>query len=103
MPMDKRSKDTPGKLSSLRKATCNSFKLLKQARTASSSVEFTAMVISPFTRKRGHSSLICCKNSATTAGAMPYLLGSVEVFRSEEHTSELQSRFDLVCRLLLEK
>src|SRR5207249_11461204 len=27
--------------------------------------------------------------------------GSVR--RSEEHTSELQSRFDLVCRLLLEK
>src|SRR5699024_12621683 len=25
------------------------------------------------------------------------------VCRSEEHTSELQSRFDLVCRLLLEK
>src|SRR5438105_14981191 len=27
----------------------------------------------------------------------------VGVFRSEEHTSELQSRVDLVCRLLLEK
>src|SRR5699024_12549595 len=26
-----------------------------------------------------------------------------ETMRSEEHTSELQSRFDLVCRLLLEK
>src|SRR5699024_11262494 len=26
-----------------------------------------------------------------------------QVGRSEEHTSELQSRFDLVCRLLLEK
>src|SRR5438067_9409512 len=26
-----------------------------------------------------------------------------ELTRSEEHTSELQSRFDLVCRLLLEK
>src|SRR5690606_42055074 len=26
-----------------------------------------------------------------------------EVFRSEEHTSELQSRENLVCRLLLEK
>src|SRR5699024_12404568 len=26
-----------------------------------------------------------------------------EATRSEEHTSELQSRFDLVCRLLLEK
>src|SRR5699024_12179603 len=27
----------------------------------------------------------------------------VKPLRSEEHTSELQSRFDLVCRLLLEK
>src|SRR5699024_12601467 len=26
-----------------------------------------------------------------------------KIMRSEEHTSELQSRFDLVCRLLLEK
>src|SRR5206468_10974845 len=26
-----------------------------------------------------------------------------DLFRSEEHTSELQSRSDLVCRLLLEK
>src|SRR5699024_11240240 len=34
------------------------------------------------------------------------ILGSPErlpAHRSEEHTSELQSRFDLVCRLLLEK
>src|SRR5699024_1814256 len=29
--------------------------------------------------------------------------GALEQPRSEEHTSELQSRFDLVCRLLLEK
>src|SRR5207249_11372562 len=29
--------------------------------------------------------------------------GRDEQQRSEEHTSELQSRFDLVCRLLLEK
>src|SRR5699024_11883436 len=28
---------------------------------------------------------------------------SIRGWRSEEHTSELQSRFDLVCRLLLEK
>src|SRR5438067_8092323 len=27
----------------------------------------------------------------------------IVIYRSEEHTSELQSRFDLVCRLLLEK
>src|SRR5207249_6429475 len=29
--------------------------------------------------------------------------GGMILVRSEEHTSELQSRFDLVCRLLLEK
>src|SRR5437868_11950028 len=29
--------------------------------------------------------------------------GAARSLRSEEHTSELQSRFDLVCRLLLEK
>src|SRR5207249_9538870 len=28
---------------------------------------------------------------------------AAKMWRSEEHTSELQSRFDLVCRLLLEK
>src|SRR5699024_11730310 len=32
--------------------------------------------------------------------SVPVLRG---IDRSEEHTSELQSRFDLVCRLLLEK
>src|SRR5699024_12861293 len=31
------------------------------------------------------------------------LLHSPQPVRSEEHTSELQSRFELVCRLLLEK
>src|SRR5699024_12726868 len=30
-------------------------------------------------------------------------LQRISAGRSEEHTSELQSRFDLVCRLLLEK
>src|SRR5207249_8602919 len=40
---------------------------------------------------------------SSTAGAS--FVGAVKPFlpRSEEHTSELQSRFDLVCRLLLEK
>src|SRR2546422_3095266 len=44
-------------------------------------------------------------NSATWLGA---ILGAVRAhpaleLRSEEHTSELQSRLHLVCRLLLEK
>src|SRR5699024_12540878 len=33
----------------------------------------------------------------------PRSIRTDERCRSEEHTSELQSRFDLVCRLLLEK
>src|SRR5438067_10736464 len=37
--------------------------------------------------------------TTTTFASTP----DVPVSRSEEHTSELQSRFDLVCRLLLEK
>src|SRR5699024_11331857 len=36
-------------------------------------------------------------------GALPFQVMDPEQKRSEEHTSELQSRFDLVCRLLLEK
>src|SRR5207249_10442706 len=40
---------------------------------------------------------------AIEAGAAGFRAGRVvAAFRSEEHTSELQSRFDLVCRLLLE-
>src|SRR5699024_11762888 len=36
-------------------------------------------------------------------GVLLLVLDSIAWARSEEHTSELQSRFDLVCRLLLEK
>src|SRR5699024_9195479 len=35
--------------------------------------------------------------------AMMSQMSGEELNRSEEHTSELQSRFDLVCRLLLEQ
>src|SRR2546427_5615186 len=34
---------------------------------------------------------------------IPAILGTVVFVRSEEHTSELQSQSNLVCRLLLEK
>src|SRR5204863_4882482 len=36
-------------------------------------------------------------------GMRDRLISGPPIFRSEEHTSELQSRRDLVCRLLLEK
>src|SRR2546426_7554066 len=38
-----------------------------------------------------------------TASAFSYLAELLTEFRSEEHTSELQSPCNLVCRLLLEK
>src|SRR5207249_9597331 len=37
------------------------------------------------------------------AGREVFKAAVLSMARSEEHTSELQSRFDLVCRLLLEK
>src|SRR5699024_11735473 len=42
---------------------------------------------------------IALGNKDAWTGSMWYMY----LARSEEHTSELQSRFDLVCRLLLEK
>src|SRR2546421_9694551 len=39
----------------------------------------------------------------TASGPIPEATAAVGTDRSEEHTSELQSRSDLVCRLLLEK
>src|SRR5207249_9348715 len=41
--------------------------------------------------------------SSTVPSMNNYGATSADGNRSEEHTSELQSRFDLVCRLLLEK
>src|SRR5689334_24114347 len=40
----------------------------------------------------------CCRRAESSAGKKRSL-----ATRSEEHTSELQSQFHLVCRLLLEK
>src|SRR2546421_6365496 len=42
-------------------------------------------------------------NTRAARGSRQPDFGSDERNRSEEHTSELQSRSDLVCRLLLEK
>src|SRR5690625_5913250 len=52
----------------------------------------TAIIISLFTNPQGFGSIL-----STLFG------GYVSETRSEEHTSELQSRGHLVCRLLLEK
>src|SRR5207249_8982868 len=41
-------------------------------------------------------------HDGTSSAGTSTIIRSINV-RSEDHTSELQSRFDLVCRLLLEK
>src|SRR5207249_11834589 len=50
-----------------------------------------------------HQSVALAARAIESAGIPTITLGVVREVRSEEHTSELQSRFDLVCRLLLEK
>src|SRR5699024_11397162 len=47
---------------------------------------------------------VCKVNAAIATEILIDSFGvNIIINRSEEHTSELQSRFDLVCRLLLEK
>src|SRR5437867_6408287 len=66
---------------------------------------YTTLFRSRFwTRQRGR--WLASSTSATAAsGRRPSFLTprAEETWRSEEHTSELQSPYDLVCRLLLEK
>src|SRR3712207_6948607 len=50
----------------------------------------------------GRSPLLAARRSGATAKGHPVCVESAAL-RSEEHTSELQSRQYLVCRLLLEK
>src|SRR5260370_10601069 len=52
----------------------------------------------PLVRKRQEKTGPCHPQSATGL-----VLEEKDAFRSEEHTSELQSHLNLVCRLLLEK
>src|SRR2546428_4212051 len=47
--------------------------------------------------------LACARERLRERHAVPALHHLRAIWRSEEHTSELQSRSDLVCRLLLEK
>src|SRR2546429_4110850 len=54
-------------------------------------------------RSRGHKEAGMRPPAKPQKGRLKYKHGPGRGFRSEEHTSELQSRLHLVCRLLLEK
>src|SRR5437868_8238478 len=57
----------------------------------------------PTTLGRGGSDFSASILAAALDATELWIWTDVDGIRSEEHTSELQSRFDLVCRLLLEK
>src|SRR5207249_7891802 len=62
---------------------------------------YTTLFRSPRTRRAGRRR--CAARRSSLGPLEGDAHGPIHPGRSEEHTSELQSRFDLVCRLLLEK
>src|SRR5690349_22738873 len=63
-------------------------------------------VASRAVKRRSNDMAASLRNEDGVEDARDHLVGAAAFgfrFRSEEHTSELQSRRDLVCRLLLEK
>src|SRR5699024_12779136 len=68
---------------------------------------FTAFTVSPVSSRTSFS--VFDRTDSSTShqppgrDQVPLFSWTSRILRSEEHTSELQSRFDLVCRLLLEK
>src|SRR5207249_5235802 len=57
---------------------------------------YTLRIVSDILESNGSSSM-----ATVCGGSLALFDAGVPMTRSEEHTSELQSRFDLVCRLLL--
>src|SRR2546422_1849667 len=57
----------------------------------------------PSSATRCISCVLICTSKGTPLSLMTEVCRDWYMFRSEEHTSELQSRLHLVCRLLLEK
>src|SRR5438034_4219221 len=76
-----------------------------KAMFAASSVGITRRFASPRNRERGNTRRRISSESAASPCISPSASswGARSAMRSEEHTSELQSHSDLVCRLLLEK
>src|SRR5690625_5510170 len=56
-----------------------------------------------FVRTGIFSKFALTKYTTLTVTTYTFVIASIVLLRSEEHTSELQSRGQLVCRLLLEK
>src|SRR5699024_12449728 len=79
--------------------------LLMPRAPSSTLFPYTTLFRSSLTARRrsATSSSLRAMMRVRMVGGCSALLMTRIMARSEEHTSELQSRFDLVCRLLLEK
>src|SRR3712207_7328653 len=87
------------------RSTLFPYTTLFRSTTGSGRLGFPVMVTTKF--KMGGAQGEDDEDAAAVAAAMSNMTSTIEVTeistRSEEHTSELQSRQYLVCRLLLEK
>src|SRR5256886_14450254 len=81
---------------------CFFFFLMIRRPPRSTLFPYTTLFRSPIFVLTGHAD-VATAIEALKAGATEYLTKPVNIDRSEEHTSELQSQSNLVCRLLLEK
>src|SRR5204862_2071423 len=85
------------------------FCLVKRLQPTSTLFPYTTLFRSGFRNRRPHRAAIVAvigvrqMSWVSWVCAWPHLEPGPKLGRSEEHTSELQSRRDLVCRLLLEK
>src|SRR5437773_7465006 len=63
----------------------------------------TSSVLTPPAPVRACTAISLASGALATQSFKPLMTQALPARRSEEHTSELQSHHDLVCRLLLEK
>src|SRR2546429_1350185 len=85
----------------IRAATWRAIAYRLFAPAPSSPSAATGLPVSPPTRMRG--SISISPSTGTPYAIAVFAPSPWPKMRSEEHTSELQSRLHLVCRLLLEK
>src|SRR5699024_11444815 len=90
-----------GRMSSLSANTSTSTGAIQYSGIATNAWVIVVMVVSVGLPRR--TAATAPSGRARMSASSSATAARLKVTRSEEHTSELQSRFDLVCRLLLEK
>src|SRR2546429_6654570 len=82
---------------------CGKFEWSRSCLARASASSFISSLLPKCRQPVGHDLIHAGSRPSLTRSAQSVHLKTRCVSRSEEHTSELQSRLHLVCRLLLEK